>query len=796
MKKSQIHSLEGKMLFKEDGCKNLLKLVKASPSSTVIVFSSDKEKLLDAKGLFEAARTHNEKVWIELENREEAINSQILNKISGSQKDKLLKLVKTGFTDIEDILKAVWLVSDISLGAMGFFDYLVGTWIVNFASAFLALNDVESKIINYNEAKKLKSIPEDVVLLINAPLHKSEKCFDSEIAAANIAVNTNVANLVFWNSQSLLNTADINEVPSATVIPSLSFSEATELSYFGSDVLNTKAIKVAVKGGIDVQIKYWNEFENKGTTVSCEIESDCSDKSTVKGFSVIHNISLINIEGAGLSGHIGFSSTLFETMKNSEISVVLYSQASSEYSISLAVYTNQVDKALISISEAFKDEISKGIISKIESSDELAIIAAVGDNMAGTKGVAGTFFRSLGKASINVKAIAQGSSERNISAVIRGLDSRSALRALHAAFFLSKQALSVGVIGPGNIGGTLLDQIKSEKDRLKNNFDLDIRIRAIASSKKMLLSDEGIDLENWSEEFEKNAIDCDLEVFANHVSATYFPHRAIIDCTSSSFVASKYISWMENGAHIITPNKKAGTASYEEYTRLFNTCVKTGKRFFYETTVGAGLPVLGTLKDLVQTGDNVRTIEGIVSGTLAWLFNNYDGTIPFSELVMNAKNMGYTEPDPRDDLSGMDVARKTVILARELGYKVEVGDLSIESLVPDELAKLPIDEFLKNLSQLDGIMLNKFNEAKKENKRLCYVGKVDENGNCSVSLTGYPVGHPFAQASGTDNVICFTTDRYLTQPLVIKGPGAGREVTAGGVFSDILRLSAFLGARL
>ena len=224
MKKSHIHSLEGKMLFKEDGCKNLLKLVKASPSSTIIVFSSDKEKLLDAKGLFEAARTHNEKVWIELENREEAINSQILNKISGSQKDKLLKLVKTGFTDIEDILKAVWLVSDISLGAMGFFDYLVGTWIVNFASAFLALNNVESKIINYNEAKNLKSIPEDVVLLVNAPLHKSEKCFDSEIAAANIAVNTNVENLVFWNSQSLLNTADINEVPSATVIPSLSFS--------------------------------------------------------------------------------------------------------------------------------------------------------------------------------------------------------------------------------------------------------------------------------------------------------------------------------------------------------------------------------------------------------------------------------------------------------------------------------------------------------------------------------------------------------------------------------------------
>ncbi|MBK5201239.1 MAG: bifunctional aspartate kinase/homoserine dehydrogenase I [Spirochaetaceae bacterium] len=796
MKNSQIHSVEGEMLFKDEGCSNLLQLVKSAPSSIVIVFSSDKEKFLDTKSLFEAARTHNEKVWIELENREEAINSLISSKLQGPKKEDLLKLIRTGFTNIEDILKAVWLVSDISSGAMGFFDYLVSTWIVNFAKDFLKLNKIEAKIINYNEASKLNSISDNTVFLVHAPMYKSVTCFDSQIAAANIAVNIKSPNLVFWNSKSLLNTADVNEVPSATVIPSLSFNEATELSYFGSDVLNTKAIKIAVKGGINVQIKYWNDFDNRGTTVTCSDGTNDNDKSSVKGFSVIHNISLINIEGAGLSGHIGFSSLLFETMKNSEISVVLYSQASSEYSISLAVYTNQVEKAVISIKEAFKDELEKGIISKIESYDDLAIIAAVGDKMAGTKGVAGTFFRSLGKASINVKAIAQGSSERNLSAVINGNDSRAALRALHAAFFLSKQALSVGLIGPGNIGGALLDQIKTEKERLKNNFDLDIRIRAIASSTKMLLSDEGIDLENWMEEFEKNAVVCDLDVFANHVSATYFPHRAIIDCTSSNFVASKYISWMENGAHIITPNKKAGTASYEEYTKLFDTCSKTGKRFFYETTVGAGLPIIGTLKDLVQTGDTVKTIEGIVSGTLAWLFNNYDGTVPFSELVMKAKNMGYTEPDPRDDLSGMDVARKTVILARELGYKVEVSDLSIESLVPEQLSKLPIYEFLSKLNQLDDIMLNKFNDAKKENKRLCYVGKVDENGKCSVSLTGYPLTHPFAQASGTDNVICFTTDRYLTQPLVIKGPGAGREVTAGGVFSDILRLSAFLGARL
>lgn len=795
MKEVQIHSLEGEMLFYQEGCERLYEVVKSSVSS-VLVISSDKDKFLDTKSLIESAKAHDEKVWIELENCEDSINTLIAKEFSDGRRAGLLDLVRRGFTNIEDILKAVWLVQDTSYGTIGYLDYLVGTWVVNIAQELLQKHNTKSKIVNYVDAINLTDIEEGAIILVNAPIHKNKISFDSEIGAARIAVNLNASSMTFWNNKSLLRTADISEVPSATVIEKLSFNEATELSYFGSDVINPKAIKIALNESIPVKIKCWKDFNNSGTEVVMD-EDVKDDKQTVKGFSVIHNISLINIEGAGLSGQVGFSSTLFNCMKMQEISVILYSQASSEYSISIAVHTLQASVAIEAIEETFKDELESGIISSIQRFDDMAIIAAVGNKMAGRKGVAGTFFRSLGRAGINVKAIAQGSSERNLSAVINGNESRRALRALHAAFFLSRQALSVGLIGPGNIGGTLLDQIKTEKDRLKNKFDLDIRIRAIASSKKMLLSEDGVDLDNWQDLFEKEAVDCDLDLFAKHVGATYFPHRAIIDCTSSSYIASKYVDWLENmGCHVITPNKKAGTAEYCEYEKLFDTCLKTGRRFFYETTVGAGLPVIGTLKDLVQTGDNVRTIEGVVSGTLAWLFNNYDGKVPFSELVMNAKNMGYTEPDPRDDLSGMDVARKTVILARELGYKVEVSDLDIESLVPEELAKLPIDEFLRNLTQLDDAMLKRYNDAKNEDKRLCYVGKVDENGKCSVALTAYPMEHPFSQASGTDNVICFTTDRYLEQPLVIKGPGAGREVTAGGVFSDILRLSAYLGARL
>ncbi len=794
MKEILIHSLEGEMLFCAESCHRLAMIANTN-SSCVIVLSSDKEKFLDIKNLIKCAKEHNEKVWIELENCEDSINSLISKEIDGAKRSELLDIIRIGFTNIEDILKAVWLVEDTSYGTMGYLDYLVGTWVVNLAKVLLEKSNISSTIINYSEMINLNEIVDGVVL-VNAPIHKNKVSFDAEIAASNIAVNLKASKLYLWNNKSLLRTADINEVPSSTVISRLSFSEATELSYFGSDIINPKAIKVALNKEVGVQLKCWRDFTNDGTSVVLNENDIQENSSIVKGFSVIHDISLINLEGAGLSGQIGFSSKLFNSMKEQEISVVLYSQASSEYSISIAVHTMQVNLAIDAINNTFKDEIEEGIINSVQHYDDMAIIAAVGNKMAGKKGVSGTFFKSLGRAGINVNAIAQGSSERNISAVIKGSESTRALRALHAAFFLSKQALSVGLIGPGNIGGTLLDQIKTEKDRLKEKFDLDIRIRAIASSKKMLLSEDGIDLDNWSELFEKEAVDCDFDEFAKHVSATYFPHRAIIDCTSSEFIASKYVEWIEMGVHVITPNKKAGTAEYSEYKRLFDTCLKTGRRFFYETTVGAGLPIIGTLKDLVQTGDNVRTIEGVVSGTLAWLFNNYDGMVPFSELVMNAKNMGYTEPDPRDDLSGMDVARKTVILARELGYKIEVSDLDIESLVPENLAKLPIDEFLKNLSQLDEDMKNRFLKAKKENKRLCYVGKVDEDGHCSVSLTAYPMNHPFSSASGTDNVICFTTDRYSAQPLVIKGPGAGREVTAGGVFSDILRLSAYLGARL
>nr|MDA3835905.1 ACT domain-containing protein [Spirochaetales bacterium] len=424
------------------------------------------------------------------------------------------------------------------------------------------------------------------------------------------------------------------------------------------------------------------------------------------------------------------------------------------------------------------------------------ILAAVGEQMPGVPGIAAKFFGALGKAHINVRAIAQGSSERNISAVIRSSDSTRALRALHAGFFLSNQTLSIGLIGPGLIGSTLLNQISRESERLKRDFNVDLRIRGIANTTRMMLHDQGLDLSKWEQEFKQHAEKINLEAFVSHISADYFPHTVLIDCSTSNTLPKHYTDWIESGIHIITPNKKAGTSPEAEYQRMMAAGRKRSKHFLYETTVGAGLPIIGTLKDLIQTGDRIRRIEGVFSGTLAYLFWRFDGSVPFSKLVHEAKALGYTEPDPRDDLSGMDIVRKAVILSREIGMKVEVEDVPVLNLVPEHLMDVSLEDFMRELYCIDDHLSDLRSKADQRGELLKYVGVIDpEAGICKVELMGYAKDHPFARISGTDNIVAFTTERYHEQPLVIQGPGAGPEVTAGGVFADLLRLSSYLGAK-
>ncbi|MBI9094435.1 MAG: bifunctional aspartate kinase/homoserine dehydrogenase I [Sphaerochaeta sp.] len=794
----RIHAVEGSNLVSARGCEKLVRIFRTQKEShQVFVIAPLRDPSLALGTLLVHAQGHDERLWSELERTFSLWTDLIENLLSPLAGEKVLQRIKQGFSEMEDLLRAVWLVEDISLGSQQYIDKVLGSWVADICCHFFASSGITSDLLDFPAAMQMTEIKAQS-LFIYGKLPQAEKSDPhegvSEYAAALLGSQLGSCGVTFWNTISLLRNADITEVPSSLVIPSLSYSEATELSFFGAPIVHPQALLPAMNASIDVQLKWWGDITAEGSVISRQGLNGSPNR--VKGFSTISDVALINVEGAGMSGVIGIAGRLFSAMRKASISVILISQASSEYSICFAVPESQKDLACLTAREAFAHELHDRLINSIEAEGECVILAAVGAQMTGQAGVAGKFFSSLGKAGVNVIAIAQGSSETNISAVIKAKDSKKALRALHARFFLSKQALSVGIFGPGNIGGTLLDQIASETLRLKEQFGLDIHIRGIANSKTMVLHQDGIDLATWREQLATEAEPLDIKKFAKHIGATYFPHSLIVDCTTSRALAQEYVTWLEGGIHVITPNKKAGTEPYPYYQSLFETCLRTGRRFLYETTVGAGLPVICTLKDLVQTGDRIHRIEGIVSGTLAWLFNQYDGSVPFSTLVREAKEMGYTEPDPRDDLSGMDVGRKSVILARELGYKVEVKDIPIQSLVPEHLQGLSLPEFLERLEDMDAPIKELYTQAQAKGEKLRYVGIVDKDGNCSASLLSFPLTHAFAQATGTDNVICFTTDRYLSQPLVIKGPGAGRAVTAGGVFSDILRLAAYLGARI
>jgi aspartokinase/homoserine dehydrogenase 1 len=444
------------------------------------------------------------------------------------------------------------------------------------------------------------------------------------------------------------------------------------------------------------------------------------------------------------------------------------------------------------VERAFAVELRQGQVQRIEVTPACAILAVVGDGMTGLPGSAGRFFRTLGGAGINVRAIAQGASERNISAVIAAKDMTRALRAVHSNFYLSAKTVSIGIIGPGSVGSALVEQIGAASGRLRNQFNLDLRVRAIATSRTMHLDALRIDHRVWRDKLAAGE-PLDMEKFVDHVHADYLPHAVVIDCTASQTVADRYLAWLAGGIHVITPNKRAHSGPIAYYRELKRVCGTANTHFLYEATVGAGLPVIQTLKDLVETGDDIISVSGIFSGTLAYLFNVFDGTRPFSDIVRDARAKGYTEPDPRDDLSGMDVARKAVILAREAGLDLELDDIEVESLAPEALANAPVDEFLARLPDFDAPMAERVARASAAGQVLRYVAEVDVKGaSAKVSLQSFAPRHPFANISLTDNIVQFVTRRYSENPLIVRGPGAGPDVTAAGIFADLLRLCSML----
>jgi aspartokinase/homoserine dehydrogenase 1 len=618
----------------------------------------------------------------------------------------------------------------------------------------------------------------------------------SDYSASIFGALLDATEVHIWTDVDGVMSGDPRRVPEAKIIDEMSYSEAMELAYFGAKVIHPQTMAPAIGRGIPIWIRNTFNATHPGTKISA---STSHRASGVKGISGIDNVALVNLEGAGMIGVPGTADRLFGALREAGVSVMMISQGSSEHSICFAVPENAAENVRRVVERAFAAELAQGQVQRVGVTAGCAIIAVVGDDMAGMPGSAGKFFGTLGLAGINVRAIAQGASERNISAVIDAKDSARAIRAVHSSFYLSAKTISIGVLGPGLVGGALLDQIARTANGLRERFNLDLRVRAIAGSKKMLLEPQRIDLDHWRDTLAAGKpLDAAriVDSVADHVQTDYLPHSVLIDCTASQEVADRYAEWLGRGIHVITPNKRAHSGPIAYYQELKRVSRAAHTHFLYEATVGAGLPVIQTLKDLVETGDEIRSISGILSGTLAYLFNLFDGKRAFSEIVREAKARGYTEPDPRDDLSGMDVARKAVILAREAGLDLELADIEVESLVPAALAKASVEEFLKRLPDFDRPMLDRVEEAQRSGQVLRYVAEIDVRArSAAVRLRSFAPSHPFANISLTDNIVQFVTGRYCDNPLIIRGPGAGPAVTAAGIFADLLRLCSMVGGQ-
>ncbi len=609
----------------------------------------------------------------------------------------------------------------------------------------------------------------------------------SDYTAALFAAAVHAEQLEIWTDVDGFMTADPRVISKAYTIPMLTYSEAMELSHFGAKVIYPPTILPVYQRSIPIHIKNTLNPDGEGTLI-CQSEANVKDHP-IKGISSISGITLFTIQGLGMVGVTGISMRLFGALAKEEINVILISQASSENSISFAIDSHFADAAHKAISLEFEREISSGRISKLACENELSIVAIVGENMKHSAGIAGKLFHTIGKNGINVVAIAQGASEQNISWVVKNTDLRKTLNVVHGAFFLSPYVeLNIFLVGIGTVGRDLLSQISRQQDKLKRDHRLKLKLAGVANSRKMIFDREGIDVSEVKKMMDQSEEISDLNVFCQTMVQMNMFNSVFVDCTANEKVADHYLFVLENYISIVAANKVAASSEYSRYRALKEMAAKHGVKFLFETNVGAGLPLISTINDLMRSGDRIVRIEAVLSGTLNYIFNTLSHDIPFSKAVRMAKEIGYSEPDPRIDLSGIDVIRKLVILARESGYKIEQEDVVNNSFIPEKYFNSSMDEFWNTISEMDNVFEEQRVVLEAGKQKWRFVGVMDE-GKASVSLKIVDPGHPFYDLEGSNNIVLLTSERYNEYPMLIKGYGAGSAVTAAGVFADLIKVS-------